>query len=75
MGELLGSSLDGGSSRESRASKCGRCSGGAEGGDALEFGQLTDTTPSLDLSSSDESRDNFSDFGYLEDVLAWRDTL
>ena len=65
---------DGGSSRESRASKRERRSGGAEGGDALECGQLTDT-PSLDLSSSDESHDNFSDFEYLEEVQAWCDTL
>ena len=34
-----------------------------------------DTTPSLYLSSSDESHDKFSDFEYLEDVRAWRDTL
>jgi hypothetical protein len=64
---------DGESSRESRVSKRERRSGGAE--DVLESGQLTDGTPSLDLSSSDESRDNLSDFEYSGDVQAWRDTL
>jgi hypothetical protein len=66
---------DGESSRESRASKRERRSGGAGGGDVPECGTLTDGTPSLDLSSSDESRDNLSDFEYSGDVQAWRDTL
>lgn len=66
---------DGESSRESRASKHERCSGGAEDGDILESVQLTDGTPSLDLSPSDKSCDNLSDFEYSGDVQAWRDTL
>jgi hypothetical protein len=66
---------DGESRGESRASKRGRRSGGAGGGDMLECGMLTDATPSLDLSSSDESHDNLSDFEYSGDIQAWRDTL
>ena len=66
---------NGESSGESRASKRERRSGGAGGGDVLECGMLTDGTPSLDLSSSDESHNNLSDFEYSGDVQAWRDTL
>ena len=63
------------SSRESRASKRKRRSGGAGGGDLLECGILTDATPSVDLSSSDESCDNLPDFEDSGNVQAWRDTL
>jgi hypothetical protein len=66
---------DGESSRESRASKREPRSGGAGGGDMLECGMLTDATPSLDLSSSDESHNNLSDFEYSGNIRAWRDTL
>jgi len=41
----------------------------------MECGILTDVTPSLNLSSSDKSRDNLSDFEYSGDVQAWHDTL
>ena len=66
---------DGGSNRDSRASKRERHSGGAEDRDARDCGQPSDVTPSLELSSTDESYGNSSDFEYTGDVLAWRDTL
>jgi len=66
---------DGELSRESRASKHEWHSGGAGGGDMLECGILTDATPSLDLSSSNESCNNLPDFEDSGNVQAWRDTL
>lgn len=66
---------DGESSIESRTSKGKQHSGSAGGGGMLESGILTDATPSLDLSTSDEPHDNLSDLEYPGDVHAWCDTV
>jgi len=66
---------DAGSSRDSRASKRERRSHGADDGDVREDRQLTDATTSFELSSSNESCRNFSDFDYTGGIQTWRDTL
>jgi len=66
---------DAGSSRDSRASKRERRSHGADDGDVREDRQPTDATPSFELSSSNESCRNFSDFDYTGGIQTWRDTL
>ena len=64
---------DGGSSRNSKVSKRDRRSGGAEDGHVQECQQLTDATPSFDLSSSSGNSSNFECMG--GSVNTWRDQL